>query len=133
MVVNLIGGAVGSSDAGIANMVHLMATEAGEVAKVCDDPTLIEAFVEEVLRFRPPFRSSRRKAVRDLEIAGEHLAAGETVYISRQAANRDPERFSDQTSSGYSVPGNVISASATARITASVKHWPGSTSTLLPQ
>ena len=95
IVVNLIGGAVGSSDAGIVNMVHLMATEADEVAKVADDPTLIEAFVEEVLRFRPPFRSSRRKAVRDLDIAGEHLAAGQTVFISRQAANRDPERFAD--------------------------------------
>jgi cytochrome P450 len=48
-----------------------------------------------VLRFRPPFRSSRRKALGDLEIAGEHLEAGKTVYISRQAANRDPERFAD--------------------------------------
>ena len=88
MVVNLIGGAVGSSDAGIANMVHLMATEAEEVAKVGRDQTLIEPFVEELLRFRPPFRSSRRKAVCDLEIAGEHLDAGQTVSISRQAANR---------------------------------------------
>ena len=95
MVVNLIGGAVGSSDAGIVNMVHLMTTDPDEVAKVGNDPTLIEPFVEEVLRFRPPFRSSRRKAVHELEIAGEHLAAGETVYISRQAANRDPQRFAD--------------------------------------
>jgi pimeloyl-[acyl-carrier protein] synthase len=95
MVVNLIGGAVGSSDAGIANMVHLMATEPEGVAKVRGEQDLIGPFVEEVLRFRPPFRSSRRKAVRDLEIGGEHLDAGETVYISRQAANRDPERFAD--------------------------------------
>jgi cytochrome P450 len=95
MVVNLIGGAVGSSDAGIVNMVHLMATDADEVAKVGDDPALIEPFVEEVLRFRPPFRSSRRKAVGELAIAGERLAAGETVFISRQGANRDPERFAD--------------------------------------
>jgi cytochrome P450 len=95
MVVNLIGGAVGSSDAGIANMVHLMATEPEEVANVRRDHDLIGPFVEEVLRFRPPFRSSRRKAVHDLEIGGERLAAGQTVYISRQAANRDPQRFTD--------------------------------------
>jgi len=95
MVVNLVGGAVGSSDAGIANMVHLMAREPGEVARVRDDRALVEPFVEEVLRFRPPFRSSRRKAVHELELAGERLAAGETVYISRQAANRDPARFAD--------------------------------------
>ena len=95
MVVNLIGGATGSSDAGIANLVHILATEPGVHAEVRDDPTLVEAFVEEVLRFRPPFRSTRRKAVTDLELAGEQLAAGDTVYLSRQAANRDPERFPD--------------------------------------
>jgi cytochrome P450 len=95
MVVNLVGGAVGSSDAGIANMVHLMATEPAEVDAVRADRALVEPFVEEVLRFRPPFRSSRRRAVRDLELAGEPLAAGETVYLSRQAANRDPARFAD--------------------------------------
>jgi cytochrome P450 len=95
MVVNLIGGAVGSSDAGIANLVHLMATEPAEVERVRRDRALVDALVEEVLRYRPPFRSSRRKAVRDLEVAGESVAAGETVYLSRQAANRDPERFDD--------------------------------------
>jgi cytochrome P450 len=95
MVVNLIGGAVGSSDAGIANLVELMATEPVEVQQVREDPALVEAFVEELLRYRPPFRSTRRKAVRDLDIAGEHLRAGDTLIISRQAANRDPERFVD--------------------------------------
>jgi cytochrome P450 len=95
MVVNLIGGAVGSSDAGIANLVHLMAKEPAEVDRVRRDPGLVEAFVEEVLRYRPPFRSSRRKATADLELAGERVAAGDTVYLSRQAANRDPARFED--------------------------------------
>ena len=95
MVVNLIGGAVGSSDAGIANMVHVLATEPGVHAELRAEPGLVEAFVEELLRYHPPFRSSRRKAVCDLELAGEQLAAGQTVYLSRQAANRDPVRFAD--------------------------------------
>jgi cytochrome P450 len=95
MVVNLVGGAVGSSDAGIANMVEIMATEPAEVDEVRGAPALVEAFVEEVLRYRPPFRSTRRKATRELEVAGEHLLRDETVIISRQAANRDPARFED--------------------------------------
>ena len=41
MIVNLIGGAVGSSDAGIANMVHLMATEPAEADLVRRDPALV--------------------------------------------------------------------------------------------
>jgi cytochrome P450 len=95
MIVNLIGGAVGSSDAGIANMVHLMATEPAEAELVRRDAALAPAFVEEVLRFRPPFRSTRRKALAPVEIAGEHLDTGATVLLSRQAANRDPERFNE--------------------------------------
>jgi cytochrome P450 len=95
MIVNLIGGAVGSSDAAIANMVHLMATEPAEIDHVRRDPALVPAFVEEVLRFRPPFRSTRRKALSPVEIGDERLQAGATVLLSRQAANRDPERFTD--------------------------------------
>ena len=95
MVVNLIGGAVGSSDAGIANMAHLIATEPAEAALVRQDLDLVSAFVDEALRYRPPFRSTRRKALDTVELAGERLQPGDTVYISRQAANRDPQRFAD--------------------------------------
>jgi cytochrome P450 len=95
MIVNLIGGAVGSSDAGIANMVHLLATEPHEADVARGEPALVPAFVEEVLRYRPPFRSTRRKATAAVEIAGEQLEPGRTVLLSRQAANRDPERFAD--------------------------------------
>jgi cytochrome P450 len=95
MVANLIGGAVGSSDAGIANTVFLFARHPAEADAVRADPALIPAAVEEVLRYAPPFRSTRRRAVTDVELAGEHLPAGRSVYISRQAANRDPERWED--------------------------------------
>jgi cytochrome P450 len=95
MVVNLIGGAVGSSDSAIANTVHLMATYPSEFDAARDDARLVPRLVEEILRFRPPFRSTRRKALAPLEIAGVPLAAGETVFLSRQGANRDPSRWSD--------------------------------------
>jgi cytochrome P450 len=93
MVVNLIGGAVGSSDSAIANTVHLMATHPSAFAAARLDPTLVPRVVEEVLRFRPPFRSTRRKALAPVEIAGAQLAQGDTVFLSRQAANRDPSRW----------------------------------------
>ena len=41
----------------------------------------------------PPFRSTRRKAAGPCTVAGLDLAAGDTVYLSLQAANRDPDRF----------------------------------------
>jgi len=93
MVVNLIGGAVGSSDAGIANMVLLLAEHPDTADTVHRDPALAGRAVEEVLRYHPPFRSTRRKALAPLRVGGEDLAAGDTVYLSRQAANRDPQRW----------------------------------------
>jgi cytochrome P450 len=76
-------------------MVFLFATHPPEVDELYADPALVASAVEEVLRFAPPFRSTRRKAVADVEVAGERLARGQSVYISRQAANRDPARWDD--------------------------------------
>ncbi len=95
MVVNLIGGAIGSSQAAIANAAYLFAKNPDEAALLRGDPELDRPAVEECLRFAPPFRSTRRKALAALHIAGLDLAEGDAVLLSRQAANRDPERFDD--------------------------------------
>jgi cytochrome P450 len=95
MVVNIIGGAIGSSQSAIANAALLFATYPDQAACLRADPDLDRAAVEECLRFAPPFRSTRRKALGDVHIAGLDLSAGDTVSLSRQAANRDPARFVD--------------------------------------
>ena len=95
MVVNLIGGAIGSSQAAIANAAYLFARNPDEAALLRADPELDRGAVEECLRYAPPFRSSRRKALGALHIAGLDLAEGDAVLMSRQAANRDPARFVD--------------------------------------
>lgn len=93
MVVNIIGGAIGSSSAAITNAAHLFATHPVQADLLRTRPDLDRPAVEEVLRFAPPFRSSRRRATEPLDIAGLHLEAGDAVLLSRQAANRDPVRF----------------------------------------
>jgi cytochrome P450 len=95
MVVNLIGGAIGSSQAAIANAAYLFARNPDEAALLRADPELDRAAVEECLRYAPPFRSTRRKALGAVHIAGLDLAEGDAVLLSRQAANRDPVRFVD--------------------------------------
>ena len=95
MVVNIIGGAIGSSQAAIANAAYLFARNPDEAALLRADPELDRGAVEECLRYAPPFRSSRRKALGALHIAGLDLAEGDAVLMSRQAANRDPARFVD--------------------------------------
>ena len=95
MVVNIIGGAIGSSQSAIANAAYLFAKHPDQAALLRDDPDLDRVAVEECLRYAPPFRSTRRKALDAVHIAGLDLAAGDTVLLSRQAANRDPIRFTE--------------------------------------
>jgi cytochrome P450 len=95
MVVNIIGGAVGSSEAAISNAAYLFALHPDQAQIVQDDPSVDRDAVEECLRYAPPFRSTRRKALEALDVIGVHLDVDDTILVSRQAANRDPARFAD--------------------------------------
>lgn len=59
--------------------------------KVAADRSLLPAVMQEVLRFDPPGHNTRRFVVRDVEIAGQRLRAGDTVLVVYIAANRDPD------------------------------------------
>lgn len=95
LVVNIIGGAVGSSRAAIANSALLLLQHRDQLRLVQDDPALLRAAIEECLRVHPPFRSGRRKVVTATEQFGLRLEPGQTVFLARQAANRDPQRWDD--------------------------------------
>jgi cytochrome P450 len=51
--------------------------------------------VEEVLRYDAPVQLTMRSAVRDTEVAGEQVRAGEPVLVYLGGANRDPAVFGD--------------------------------------
>ena len=95
LVVNVIGGAVGSSRVGIANAILLLVGHPEQARWVAQDPDRVRPAIEECLRFHPPFRAGRRKTVAAVDAFGVHLEAGDTVYLARQAANRDPDRWPD--------------------------------------
>jgi cytochrome P450 len=60
-----------------------------------DDPVLVEAVVEEMLRVDPPVQGMFRRAVTDVEIAGVTIPAGAQVFALFGSANRDPAAFAD--------------------------------------
>ena len=95
MVVNIIGGAVGSSEAAISNAAYLFSAHPDQAQIVRDDPSIDRDVIEECLRYAPPFRSTRRKALEPIDVVGVHLDVDDTILVSRQAANRDPARFVD--------------------------------------
>jgi cytochrome P450 len=95
LVVNVIGGAVGSTRAAIANSVYLLLSHPEQARWVRDDPLRVRLAVEECLRYAPPFRAGRRKVVAPTSRFGLNLAPGDTLYVARPAVNRDPQRWID--------------------------------------
>jgi cytochrome P450 len=95
LVVNVIGGSVGSSRAGIANSILLLLQHPEQAAWIREAPGRLRPAIEECLRYHPPFRTGRRKALVATERFGVHFEPGDTVLLARQAANRDPARWTD--------------------------------------
>lgn len=79
----------------LGTAVTTLATDAGLQQRLRDDPTLLGAFVEEILRLEPSFRAHHRHVVRDTELAGHPLPRDSRLLLLWGAANRDPTHFED--------------------------------------
>ena len=79
----------------IGNAIVLLLHHRDQLGMLREDPELWPGAVEEVLRIDPPVQMSSRTAACDLELAGRHLAACETVALLLGGANRDPGVFAD--------------------------------------
>jgi cytochrome P450 len=64
-------------------------------ARLREDPSLIPAATEEFLRYVTAGISLTRNVIKDVELGGHQLSAGERVLIWLPAANRDPSAFAD--------------------------------------
>jgi hypothetical protein len=90
----LVGGNLTTTDL-IGNAVRLLLLHPAELAKLKADPGIINAVVEEVLRYEPPVDLTGRIASGDMEVGGCPLHAGQAMTLSLRAANRDPEVYED--------------------------------------
>lgn len=79
----------------IAHGMRLLIEHPDQHQKLLDDPSLIPAAVEEVLRFNPAFVQMRRTVMEDTEIDGQQLKAGDKMVLNWQAINHDPAIFDD--------------------------------------
>jgi cytochrome P450 len=57
------------------------------------DPVLVPAFIEEALRYDPPFRGHYRVATRDTRLGGKRIPAGSHLLLAWPAANRDEAAY----------------------------------------
>lgn len=93
MLVTLFGAAGESTASLIGSATQIIANRPDTQRQLRADPSRIPAFLEEVLRFEPPFRGHYRHVVRDCTLAGRELPAGSRLLLLWGAANRDPDHF----------------------------------------
>jgi cytochrome P450 len=76
-------------------MVDWFARNPDERQRVIDDPGLLPAAIEELMRVQTPVVGGGRVATADFEIGGEQVHAGDHLRVLWAAANLDDESFDD--------------------------------------
>ncbi len=77
----------------LANTIRAFCEFPDQYQLVRSDPALIKAAFEESLRWDSPSRMAGRIAMKDVEIEGFVIPAGERCGLMFAAANRDPRRW----------------------------------------
>jgi pimeloyl-[acyl-carrier protein] synthase len=93
-IVTMVGGQETTTNL-IGNGLFTLLRQPERLAELRDDPGLLEAGVEELLRFESPSQHTARRAPADVTLGGKLIHKGEPVMAVMAAGNRDPERFRD--------------------------------------
>jgi cytochrome P450 len=77
----------------LINCARVLAAFPDVLARLKREPQLIPSFIEETLRYYPPFPATIRRMTRDVEVRGVMLPKGDRLLALLGAANRDEEAF----------------------------------------
>jgi cholest-4-en-3-one 26-monooxygenase len=84
-----------STKATYCSAMRALMENPSERQKLLDDPSLVDAAVEEALRMFPAFAHFRRTATKDTELHGQTIREGEKVVMWYASSNRDESRYDD--------------------------------------
>jgi cytochrome P450 len=79
----------------LCNALVALDRHPAELARLREDPSLVNRAVEEVLRFEGPIKIIIRWVVEDHDRDGRPVKAGDRVFMVQQSANRDGGTFTD--------------------------------------
>jgi cytochrome P450 len=79
----------------LCNALVALDRHPAELARLRDDPSLVNRAVEEVLRFEGPIKIIIRWVLEDHDRDGRPVKAGDRVFLVQQSANRDGGTFAD--------------------------------------
>jgi cytochrome P450 len=88
-------GGIETTEAQLCNTMWSLLSHSDTLSEVRADPALLDAAIEESLRWQPSVQSCTRHVTSDVQLRGVDLGEGEVVQCMLGAANRDPERFRD--------------------------------------
>ncbi|GAA1518277.1 cytochrome P450 [Nocardioides humi] len=90
----LVLGGLDTTRAAIGNITYRL-TQQPELEQRLRDPRWVRRDMDEFLRLDSPVGAMARVATRDVELNGVLIRKGERVQARFDAANRDPEKFTD--------------------------------------
>jgi cytochrome P450 len=93
MMITLFSAGGESTASLIGSAAYLLATRPAVQKQLRERPELLGPFLEEVLRYEPPFRGHYRHVVRNTSLCGVPLDEGARLVLLWGAANRDPSHF----------------------------------------
>jgi len=144
MVRNLITGGLTTTSQLLGNLLHQLLTVPGLENRLRSEPEVLPRAVEESLRLAPPVMFIPRGCLRDADVDGTTLHAGQRVVMGSACANRDDAVFphgddfdvdrdnvSDHLTFGYGphfCPGAPLARSvARIAVAAFLQRFPGGT------
>jgi cytochrome P450 family 144 len=95
MMITLFSAGGESTASLLGSAVAMLGSRLDVQRAVRDDRAVLGTFLEEVLRYEPPFRGHYRHVLADTTLGGQPLEAGSRLVLLWGAANRDPSHFED--------------------------------------
>jgi len=93
MMIDYMGPSLDTTIFGISSGVWLFANYPDQWSLVRNDPSLIPAAINEILRMEAPIQGFSRYVARDYDLDGVSLPEGSRAIVFYGAANRDPRQF----------------------------------------
>ena len=93
MMVTLFAAGGESTASLLGSAVWMLANRPDIQQRLRGNPDLLSPFIEETLRYEPPFRGHYRHVRNDTALAGVELPADSHLLLLWGAANRDPAHF----------------------------------------
>jgi cytochrome P450 len=93
LMIDYMGPSLDTTVFGISSGVWLFANHPDQWDLVRNDPSLIPAAINEILRMEAPIQDFSRYVARDYDLDGVSLPEGSRAIVFYGAANRDPRQF----------------------------------------